>query len=663
MFNIYCLFALMKRTICLACLIVCTSLLGRAQSARSKYSDSLLHITQHSASDSSKASAHLLLSYYYAFRDPALARQNLDQGRKAAAPYPFLQAVSYYYEGVLQYGASDPAGSEAAFVKADSLLEKFSTKEAISFRSKTWRSMGILRQAAGDEEGFADILIHKAIPLAQQAGDTITVGKNYLDLSLVFKNTMQYSKATGYILQSINVFRTKYSAGDLIVAYNTGAENYVLDKKYPEAKAMLDSAWKLLADWPGKELYIDYYTAESMYYDETKDFRKSLSSIDKGVALARQYNKRYEEQRLLLQKFYTHFNDKDYAHAREVLSYLAEQPEMMGQISNRLQVYNGLAEINASLGNMPAAYSWLKRYSQLSDSVNESKLTNDIHALEIKFSSSEKQKEIAALKLERERAELSARNNRLITWLLGTTSMFLLVLAVFSWLFYRNNKKLAEQRLREIEQQQEIQFSQAMLQGEERERRRVAGDLHDGLGGMLAGVKMNLTGLTAAPEAGNGSELHKVIGQLDSSISELRRIARNMMPEALLKFGLDIALKDLCGSMMTEAVKIGYQSFGIESTIPQNTQVTIYRIVQELLTNATRHANASNILVQCSQNGDTFLVTIEDNGKGFDTTLASRAKGIGLGNVKRRVDYLHGNMEIISAENEGTTINIELNVA
>ncbi|WP_346317880.1 sensor histidine kinase [Chitinophaga sp. YIM B06452] len=653
----------MKRSICLACLIVCASLVGRAQSNGSKYADSLLHITQHSASDSSKASAYLLLSYYYAFRDSALARQNLDHGRKAAAPYPFLYALSYFYDGVARYGVSDVAGSEIAFMKADSLLSQFSTKEAISFRSKTWRNIGILRQAGGDEEGFADLLIHKAIPLAQQAGDTIAVGKNYLDLSLVFKNTMQYSKATGYILQSIQVFRTKYSAGDLIVAYNTGAENYVLDKKYPEARAMLDSAWKLLADWPAKELYIDYYTAESMYYDETKDFRKSLASIDKGVALARQHSKQYEEQRLLLQKYYTYFNAKDYTNAREVLNYLVEQPEMMSQIGNRLQVYYGLAETNSTLGSMPAAYNWLKRYSLLSDSVNEVKLANNIHALEIKFSSAEKQKEIAALKIEREKAELSARNNRLINWLLGTASMFLLVLAVFSWLIYRNNKKLAEQQLKEIEQQQEIQFSQAMLQGEERERRRVAGDLHDGLGGMLAGVKMNLTGLTAAPVAGNGSELHKVINQLDSSISELRRIARNMMPEALLKFGLDIALKDLCGSMMTETVKIGYQSFGIEGSIPQNTQVTIYRIVQELLTNATRHANASNILVQCSQNGDTFLVTIEDNGKGFDTALASRAKGIGLSNVKRRVDYLHGNMEIVSAENEGTTINIELNVA
>ncbi|RPD42020.1 sensor histidine kinase [Chitinophaga barathri] len=659
----------MKRTICLACFVVCASLWGSAQAQKSsRYADSLLLITRQSSSDSSKAAAHLLLSYFYVFRDPAQARQHLDQGRKTGAAYPLLHALSYYYGGVLFYGASDPVKSEASFLKADSLLSRINTKESISFRSKSWRNIGILRQASGDEEGFADILIHKAIPLAQQAGDSMAVGKNYLDLSLVFKNTMQYSKATGYILQSINVFRPNQAIGDLIVAYNTGAENYVLDKKYPEARTMLDSAWKLLKDYPAKEMYIDYYTAESMYYDETKDFKKSLASIDKGVALAKEYNKRYEEQRLLLQKFYTHYNQNDYTNARQVLIYLAEQPEMMGTITNRLQVFNGLAETNAGLGNMPLAYSWLKRYSQLSDSVNESKLTNDIHALEIKFNSQEKQKEIAALKIERERAALSAKNNRLINWLLGTASMLLLVVAAFSYLFYRNNKKLSEQQrlnhrqqLKEIEQQQQIHFSQAMLQGEERERRRVAGDLHDGLGGMLAGVKMNLTGLSTST-AGNGSELHKVIGQLDSSISELRRIARNMMPEALLKFGLDIALKDLCGSMMSEAVKIDFQSFGIEDDIPQDTQVTIYRIVQELLSNAIRHAQATHILVQCSQNSGTFLVTIEDNGKGFDTSLVSQAKGIGLGNVKRRVDYLHGNMEIVSAENEGTTINIELNV-
>ena len=202
-----------------------------------------------------------------------------------------------------------------------------------------------------------------------------------------------------------------------------------------------------------------------------------------------------------------------------------------------------------------------------------------------------------------------------------------------------------------------------MLQGEERERRRWAGDLHDGLGGMLAGVKMNLTGLTVTAPVAQDADLNKVIGQLDHSISELRRIARNMMPEALLKLGLETALKDLCESVMTDQVRVDFQSFGIEKTIPQPTQVTIYRIVQELLTNAIRHGHASSILLQCSQNEGVFFVTLEDNGKGFDPHKAAHAKGIGLSNVKSRVDYLNGKMDIASAVNEGTTINIELYVA
>jgi signal transduction histidine kinase len=86
-------------------------------------------------------------------------------------------------------------------------------------------------------------------------------------------------------------------------------------------------------------------------------------------------------------------------------------------------------------------------------------------------------------------------------------------------------------------------------------------------------------------------------------------------------------------------------------------------VVQELLNNAIKHAYASEILLQCSQNNDTFFITLEDNGRGFDTSAIRSFKGIGLSNVKNRVDYLSGKLEINSTVNEGTSINIELNVA
>ena len=114
-------------------------------------------------------------------------------------------------------------------------------------------------------------------------------------------------------------------------------------------------------------------------------------------------------------------------------------------------------------------------------------------------------------------------------------------------------------------------------------------------------------------------DLNKVIDQLDNSVNELRRIARNMMPESLVSLGLEAALTDVCASFTSDTTHVNFQAFAISPAIAKDTQLTIYRIVQELLTNAIRHAHASQIVVQCSQNGTAFFITVEDNGMGFDT--------------------------------------------
>ena len=120
----------------------------------------------------------------------------------------------------------------------------------------------------------------------------------------------------------------------------------------------------------------------------------------------------------------------------------------------------------------------------------------------------------------------------------------------------------------------------------------------------------------------------------------------------------------MCGSLSNAITQVDFQAFAMDSNIPKEVQLTIYRIVQELLSNALRHAKATEILVQCSQNGSTFFITVEDNGKGFDVNYNEDSqKGMGLPNLKSRVDYLQGKMEISSVPGNGTSINIELNVA
>lgn len=200
-----------------------------------------------------------------------------------------------------------------------------------------------------------------------------------------------------------------------------------------------------------------------------------------------------------------------------------------------------------------------------------------------------------------------------------------------------------------------------MLRGQEEERGRLARDLHDGLGGMLSGVRQTLNvvkGNQYIPEA-SANSFNRALEMLDSSISELRRVARNMMPEALLKFGLKDAVEDLCHNFSGPSLKVQCQAFGLENRLPESTEVIVFRIVQELLNNVVKHAGADQVLLQLLRDGNRFHLTIEDNGRGFDPKKLEEAAGIGWINIRSRVNYLGGEMDLRSAPGKGTSVEIE----
>ena len=135
-----------------------------------------------------------------------------------------------------------------------------------------------------------------------------------------------------------------------------------------------------------------------------------------------------------------------------------------------------------------------------------------------------------------------------------------------------------------------------------------------------------------------------------------------MMPEALVKFGLDTALKDFCNDISNSgALQVSYQSIGVENaTIDQTTAITIYRIVQELINNTMKHAGAQTALVQLSKADSQMSVTVEDDGKGFDTAVLSGTRGIGWSSIQNRVEFLKGKLDVHSQPGKGTSVLIEL---
>jgi signal transduction histidine kinase len=150
---------------------------------------------------------------------------------------------------------------------------------------------------------------------------------------------------------------------------------------------------------------------------------------------------------------------------------------------------------------------------------------------------------------------------------------------------------------------------------------------------------------------------------LDTSIKELRRVAHNMMPEMLTKFGLDEALKEYCNTInTTKLLTVKYQSVGMDLRPDRSIEIIIYRIVQELLNNIMKHAAATEAFVQLVRENNRLNVVVEDDGKGFDTSLLKNNKGAGLTSIQSRVDYLKGQLDIHSGAGKGTLVNIEFNI-
>lgn len=626
--------------------------------------------------DSAKAYACLKLSSLCRLiGDTNKIRDYLSKGIALSKPGSFTEAASWFYKAQKLYATQNIPVIESHLLKGDSALQSFAHAEAYKVRGYIMHAYGTFQQMKGSEKDAMDVFVNKALPMAKRSGDAYLIGNVEKAIATVFMNANKRDDATLYLKQAIDHIEHSDVNNPMrieaLVEVNVyAAENYIYNHQLDSAKPYLDKAGRILAPNPKSNLYLTYYYAEGIWFDRNKRYNEAVASFNKAIELGKSEPRAvYSINRLKIAKYKSLISRKDHKGALAVMHELMSNP--VAFTLDKRMFYKDLADTYAATGNKSEAYNWAAKYIVLIDSLYEVRFESGIAELEKKYKNAENQKKIALLQAANEKAALRSRNNQLLAGLLGGSSIFLLALAILGWLYYRNSRKLVvqkelshQQELKDISQQQQLKLAAALLHGEERERKRLAGDLHDGLGGMLAGVKINLSRLSpGTKEEVVSNDLPVIINQLDRSINELRRIARNMMPESLLNSGLEIALKEICESFASPALAVDFQAYNIEKDITHDMQATIFRIVQELLTNAVRHAGATSILVQCSQNENIFYVTVEDNGKGFKTEQIDAGKGIGLTNVKNRVDYLKGTLDIESAPGAGTTINIEFHVS
>lgn len=289
-------------------------------------------------------------------------------------------------------------------------------------------------------------------------------------------------------------------------------------------------------------------------------------------------------------------------------------------------------------------------------------IENSKKAQELRLSQLESSNRKREVDLYKARVDYKEKINTFYIGLIASVSL-LLVLLLYAY-FQRTKGIKQKEKLHLLEMDKVIQDSKIsnltlMLEGQEQERGRIARDLHDGLGSLLSGTKMNLFLLKDKSSDHHQPQIERSMAQIDIAVDELRRVAHNLMPDLLLKYGLQETLMEYVSRMATPTLDVDVQFLHYSNQLPLESQLLVYRIVQELVNNAVKHAAAEQIIIQFIENESDYVIIVEDDGEGFDTQILNHAHSAGFHNIRSRVEFLKGTLQIESQINVGTNIEIK----
>ncbi|MBB5439321.1 signal transduction histidine kinase [Pedobacter sp. AK017] len=601
---------------------------------------------------------------YYALADQYL-NSNLKEAEKFCRKAEVLSRRLNYKQGILDY-YSNYANVLYLNGRFDDRLEL--ALEAVEYAKKNADSTEFARSMLN--AGIAYSLIEdyqSAVNQIEKARDILIRnnrhkynGNIYNLLQLLYNSMHQYRKGANNGLLAIDILAKSKDKTSLQEALSNLGLNYIELKLYDSAKYYLNKA-VVLANASGNK---QIQTAAALNFALIALRSQQTDSIKPYVTKALKLSKAndWHEQEGLAQYglAYYYLLKKNNAIAQLYADSALRLTQQYNIPNLKQKLYPLLSSLYYARQEPQQGYFYYNKSEMFNDSLLNTAITKHTIFTEKKFETSRKE---AQIKLQQ--SQLRQKNN--LIYFLFAGALALLSISLLSYRNYRNRRKLQQAKIDELETEKQLMATEAVLKGEEQERTRLAKDLHDGLGGMLSGIKFSLSNMkenmVMTPDNVNAFE--RSMDMLDSSIKEMRRVAHNMMPEILLKYGLDTALMEFCTEIDRNGVlRVNYQSVGVhEADIPQTISVTIYRIVQELLNNAIKHAHAKNILVQLHQSnqGKLLAITVEDDGNGFDTDLLKKSDGMGWLNIKNRVEFLKGRIDLQSAPGKGTSVMIEIN--
>lgn len=621
--------------------------------------DSLQRLLKVAKSDSVKVDLLLKIGEQYESTNPEKAKKYYKQvlylSKKSNYIQGELKYASYYTAVLNMQGEFD--ASLIINLNALKLAKKINDPLAIA-------KAGFNVATTYTHLGKYDLALNYyflVLPYIEEQKNERMLAVAYNNLQSVYRILHQYEKAINYGNKALQLIKTSKDSVTLTYTLSNLGTNYASLNKLDRALSFYNEAYvisnKLGDMYSGSTLLLNIGDIDYKQGNYEKAKEKFINSL----SIAKQLNL-YETQiiatkgigscLLQLKKI---DEAKKFANAALNLSYQYENREQ------RLKIFNLLEDISYGSNDFNTAEKYSIKYDLLNDSINNDNLAEINARYEKEYQTAKKDAQI-------KEQEAKLKNRRLLNYVFAGAILATILIGFMSYKNLKNRQVIQQQKINELEKEKQLTATEAVLRGEEQERSRLAKDLHDGLGGMLSGVKLSFNAmkenLILTPE--NAKAFEKSIDQLDNSIREMRRVAHNMLPENLMKYGLNSALQELCAELnRSTSLKASYQSIDMtEKQFTQEISIASYRITQELVNNALKYSEAKNLLVQAHfSNSEKILhITVEDDGKGFDSSILSNSEGIGWKNIQNRIQLVKGKIDLNSVIGNGTSVVIEIPV-
>jgi len=646
--------------------------------------DSLEKDLKKSTSDSTSIFLLSQLASNYFVYDSAKSFRYLEDGFKVAKKLNWDFAYGFYYENKarVRQMSIDEATAEILYDSAIYYYQKSaaarrnkkeSDEATLSIANCKGEKGELLVAKQAYTEAIAEYML--AVDTWKKSDNdqkTAALGVYYAKISTVYYKLSQIEKALEYDKLGFALIQESHNEEDMAYSLIYICDDYIRLHQLDSALFYLAKAKPLIEKLNNRRLNLQYYNKLGGISRQKKNYKEAVGYFSKSLAIAKLDKNNY--QIVASQKIIGLCYEKleDYVSAR---SYLV--PAWLGAKEKnyqleKIEILQELVNVEKNTHHPAQAFTYLEELNVLKDSSTTSATKKAIAEIENKYKAAEKEKTILQLEKDKQIQNLSIQQKSTLNYFLIASLVAVLVIGILGYLNFRNryllSKKeteLRQKQISELEKDRQLIAVDSMIKGQEDERSRLAKDLHDGLGGLLSGVKFSLSNmkdnLIITPE--NMAVFERSLDMLDTSIKELRRVAHNLMPETLSKFGLDEALKGYCSTInSTKLLTVSYQSLGMDARLDSSVEIIVFRIVQELLNNILKHASATTAFVQLIREEKRLNIVVEDNGKGFDAALTENSSGAGWTNIRSRVDYLKGQLDIHSDLGKGTMVNIEFNI-